>query len=555
MRTVLVPSRQHTGLLAAFTALLLATSLLPGASATADQSDGPVGARGIDRVCPAPDDATVDDRPAVDDIDGDVHEDAIDCALDHGLVRGTGDGYDPGRSVTRGQMATFVANWIETALDLDLPSSDGDAFPDIADSPHRDGINRLAASGVISGRADGTYGPTATVTRGQMSRFVANAIDYADTLDVDGSLPPDGQSGRFDDAVGHTFEATIDAIADLGIVQGVGGDRYAPDRFVTRGQLATFLMQAADYLDVEQRWYPTAVVVEYEVALSGDAVVDDRGTIPSFGHGADAAGSAELTIDAFNATLDYTLTYDDIDGPFATADGAGVRTGELDQTGEVVVDLASGMELDDGDGTVSGTVFEADADVRFARLVEDPEAFHLDVRSDDFADGAVRGQLPDGGQDLVPSIAAYELELTGEQVVDDSGDDPQFGQGQEDATATATVIVDDLRGVVTVGIDFSRITGGVGDASGLHIHAGEAGTTGEVVVPIATGERLAHAPDRIFEGSVSADADGVEVDLRTLLEDPDAFYLQLSSDDYPGGAVRGQLSGALPDEWDEADQE
>jgi hypothetical protein len=524
----------------------LAAALVPGVAA-ADSHDVPA-ARGIDRVCPAPEDATVD-APALTDVTG-VHAAAIDCALDYGLVRGFNDAtYRPGVPVTRAQMATFVAGWIETALGEELEVPATDPFPDIAGT-HRDSIAALAAAGVVSGRTDGTFGSGAAINRGQMARFMTNAIDYADNPDVEGTLPDADDTVYFADAAGTFFQADIQAIAGVGIVQGDAAGNYNPGGSVTRGQLGSFMMRGADYLDREQRWLPTAVEVTYEVALSFEnevSVDEDTGEV-TFGVGQpDATGTANLVINAFDGTLDYTVDYTDVDGPFAEGPGLHIHVGELDENGPIVVDLASGPDLQaEADQIISGNVAEADAEIRYADLIEFPEAFYVNLHTDAQPAGAVRGQLPDGGQDLIPSVVDFEATLTGEAEIttdDDTGAVIDTGVGELGATAEAFVRVDALRGVIDYEIDFSDVTGPFAEAPGFHIHVGNENENGPIVVFLADGAEVAAAEDEVLSGTFTEDdlPEDSTFTFRELLDDPEGYYLNLHSEGFPAGAVRAQL--------------
>jgi hypothetical protein len=99
----------------------------------------------------------------------------IRCLACHGIVGGYSDGtFRPGNNVTRGQVAKFVAN---SAGYIDDIPADRQSFTDV---PHSDPfwlfIERVYAHGVISGYADRSFHPVANVTRGQTSKFIANAF-------------------------------------------------------------------------------------------------------------------------------------------------------------------------------------------------------------------------------------------------------------------------------------------------------------------------------------------------------------------------------------------
>ncbi len=71
-------------------------------------------------------------------------------------------------------------------------------------------------------------------------------------------------------------------------------------------------------------------------------------------------------------------------------------------------------------------------------------------------------------------------------------------------------------------------------AVGAHIHAGAAGTAGPVVIPLAT-------PDST--GNASGCATASRAVVASILQQPGAFYANVHTAEFPGGAIRGQLTG------------
>jgi hypothetical protein len=76
------------------------------------------------------------------------------------------------------------------------------------------------------------------VTRGQMAAFFTRALglDRSEGLD-------------FSDARASVFATDIDRFATAGITRGCGGDRFCPDDYVTRGQMAAFFSRALGLAD------------------------------------------------------------------------------------------------------------------------------------------------------------------------------------------------------------------------------------------------------------------------------------------------------------------
>jgi hypothetical protein len=102
------------------------------------------------------------------------------------------------------------------------------------------------------------------------------------------------------------------------------------------------------------------------------------------------------------------------------------------------------------------------------------------------------------------------------------------GPGDTDGTGTATVTVDSDNNKVCYKLQVS----GIAAATAAHIHKGLAGTSGPVVVGLA-------APN----GGTSNGCVAVAHDLaKDLSEHSKNYYVNVHNDEFPNGAVRGQLS-------------
>jgi hypothetical protein len=225
---------------------VLALALVPGATTSGD-GDAVAQERSTER-CPAPPPAAdFDDRDEVSP----VHRAAVDCLAYLDVARGLGyeEGvrYLPQAEVRRGQMASFIGRALEAA-GADLPAPRSAGFEDIAGSPHEERIQQLAAIGVTEGRTATSYAPLASVDRDQMASFLLRATAWYQGVEV-GSLA--GGPTRFGDVPsGNVHAATIAGVYHLGIAQGVAADRYAPERPVSRQQMASFVVGT---LDVAER--------------------------------------------------------------------------------------------------------------------------------------------------------------------------------------------------------------------------------------------------------------------------------------------------------------
>lgn len=172
------------------------------------------------------------------DIPTSVHQEAVECLAWWGIVNGTTPGfYEPGRTTTRGEVASIVARLLEKA-GVRLPSDPRIAFSDSREGTHALRINQLAAAGVVNGRNDGSFGTLSPITRAETAALLTRAYRVAT-----GSSLPAG-TDAFDDDDGTTHEAAIDAAASAGWINGTGVRRFEPAALTTRAQLGSFVARA-----------------------------------------------------------------------------------------------------------------------------------------------------------------------------------------------------------------------------------------------------------------------------------------------------------------------
>ena len=99
--------------------------------------------------------------------------------------------YCPAQPVTRGQMATFLTR----AFDLEDGPPAG--FTDTAGHRHAAAVDALAAARITAGCGEGRYCPDQPVTRGQMSTFLARALDLTARPNAPASDPAPTRELRF----------------------------------------------------------------------------------------------------------------------------------------------------------------------------------------------------------------------------------------------------------------------------------------------------------------------------------------------------------------------
>ena len=269
------------------------------------------------------------------DVPGTTHAEAIGCLAGWGVTTGvTSTTFAPDRRVTRAQLASFLARWIDDAAERGdgaaLPAEADLPFGDVrADSVHAPAIARLAAAGVIAGTTATTFDPTAPVTRAQTAALTARALGH-----VTGEALPRGRD-TFTDDNGSTHEHDIDRLATAGVVTGTGGWRFRPADPVRRGAVASILMRGSALL-VEAG---VVGVPPEPLVVAGTAEADD----------ADDEESAEAT-----------------DGDEVADEGAGddpdAADGEVADEGDGdAPDADDGEVTDEGDGDASDAA-DGDAD-------------------------------------------------------------------------------------------------------------------------------------------------------------------------------------------------
>ena len=131
------------------------------------------------------------------------------------------------------------------------------------------------------------------------------------------------------------------------------------------------------------------------------------------------------------------------------------------------------------------------------------------------------GGLIAGGSTLSATTAAtktFTLHMTGAQEVP---------KGSPTGSGTARLSLNSSTGQVCFTLQWSKIDA----ATASHIHKGAKGKSGPVVVPLFPSAPAKHS------GCVSASKSVVAAILKT----PTAYYVNLHTKKYPGGALRAQL--------------
>ena len=168
------------------------------------------------------------------------------------------------------------------------------------------------------------------------------------------------------------------------------------------------------------------------------------------------------------------------------------------------------------------------------RIAKHPGDFYVNIHNAEFPGGAIRGQLRRGDDldlDLPHQLTAR---LSGANEVPPADPD---GRG--------LAFVRTGRQRVCFAVGWTGITPPIF----AHIHSGVAGTNGPVVVLFwDVPELVAAGPPAELPATVSAAAGCVHDQdppvLRDIRQQPGAFYVNVHTREFPGGAIRGQLRRA-----------
>jgi uncharacterized repeat protein (TIGR01451 family)/CSLREA domain-containing protein len=164
---------------------------------------------------------------------------AVARMVELGVIRGyEDDTFRPEAAVSRLEFAVMVTRLLKLAPADQQPTfTDGSSVPDWA----RDQVAAAVQAGIITGRPDGTFDPTAPVTRAEVAVMLVRALRYRG-LDVTPG------SATFTDAIPDWARAFVLAAARYGLVNGYDDGSFQADASATRAEAATMLSRLLDTL-------------------------------------------------------------------------------------------------------------------------------------------------------------------------------------------------------------------------------------------------------------------------------------------------------------------
>ncbi|ARD48609.1 S-layer homology domain-containing protein [Sporosarcina sp. P33] len=134
-------------------------------------------------------------------------------------------------------LAVFGTILLAFSLPLTGAAADNAKFPDVPPAKHfAEAVNELAARNIIGGYPDGTFRPSASITRGQAAAIIVK-LTKLNTANV--------KDPKFKDVTtANGYYKAIAALADKGVINGYGDGRFGPNDSITRAQMASIIIKA-----------------------------------------------------------------------------------------------------------------------------------------------------------------------------------------------------------------------------------------------------------------------------------------------------------------------
>jgi hypothetical protein len=295
--------------------------------------------------------------------------------------------------------------------------------------------------------------------------------------------------------------------------------------------LAQLLADGEAYVSVQTTARPNGEVrgqiAELETSafnarLSGNNVIPSVNT--------SATGSALFRYDAEAATLDYELRVVDIDG----VTSAHIHDGKANETGPTIAPLFSASSpVNPTDGVLAKDLLTNDdlpgvTVERLVYLMVTGNAY-VDVKTSDRPSGEIRGQVTNGFGIDYTNGGTFVADMNGEKM---NPDVPTVATGK-------AVISFNADGTM----DFALLVASLNDPESAHIHLGGPNQSGVSLLPL-WDEAISNPVENglLWEGTFEPnDADLTSLLYLLLTGD---LYVDIHSEDYPDGAIRGQLNQA-----------
>lgn len=147
-----------------------------------------------------------------------------------GVVTGYADGsFHPNASITRAEFATLIAKI------FDLSSNQGNTISDVSGHWAESSIRSLQSKGVLSGYPDGTFRPNQEIKRSEIIAIISRIMDL--------SKVPTAEAPAFSDLEQTWNKAQLQQAAAAGIIQGDRNGEFHPANSASRAEALTIILR------------------------------------------------------------------------------------------------------------------------------------------------------------------------------------------------------------------------------------------------------------------------------------------------------------------------
>ena len=258
------------------------------------------------------------------DTDGHWAQASVDRWAGAGVMNGTGSGFQPDKTMTRAEFAQMLVNL------LGYTEKAQNTFKDVPnDAWFADAVLKLAAAGVMQG--DGVNAnPNAEISRAEMAVLLCRALN----------IQPKASAGlSFADAasVPSWAEGAMAALAERGMISGVGGNQVAPTLSVNRASVAKLLDNVVGVYANEPGQVISGEVKGLVIVVADGVILKDAAVAENIVVAPKAADAA-LTVTGKSTVGDV----------YVAADGAKLTVDKDAAAGDILVDAAKAAVTVDG---------------------------------------------------------------------------------------------------------------------------------------------------------------------------------------------------------------
>lgn len=101
-------------------------------------------------------------------------------------------------------------------------------------------VVQAAQASIVGGYADGSFRPNAPITRAEIAAMIARALKL--------QLNAHTTTGfADDDTIPGWAKGAVEAIRELGLIAGRGGNRFAPNETATRAEATVMLLRMLEH--------------------------------------------------------------------------------------------------------------------------------------------------------------------------------------------------------------------------------------------------------------------------------------------------------------------